>query len=109
MTRDQITVGVTLTIIATRWDRPLGTIARVTETGASFVEGTWWFTVEWLTYVTNDSIRRLRLWEEDLPTFKLVTGSIVIPLHMTRTQQRELSRPVPLQAFLHFTKADDDE
>ena len=67
MTRDQISVGVTLRVIAPRWDRPEGTIARVTETGALFVGNIWWFTVEWLTYVPKRGSQSLRMFEEDLP------------------------------------------
>ena len=109
MTRDQISVGVTLRVIAPRWDRPVGTIARVTDTGVSFVEGTWWFTVEWLTYVPKKGSQSLRLFEEDLLTFEQVTGPVVVPLPMTRKMQRLDSKPVSAQASLPFTKVEDDD
>ena len=109
MTRDQITVGVMVRVIAARWDRPMGTIARATETGILFIDDRWWFTVEWLTYVPRGSIRSLRLFEEDLPTFELVTGPLVIPLPTTRRKQQQERRPLPRQVSLPFMRVEDDE
>ena len=109
MTSDQISAGVTLRIIAPRWDRPQGTIARVNETGALFVGSTWWFTVEWLTYLSKRGTQSLRMFEEDLSTFELLTGPIVIPLPMTKMRQRLESQPVRAQASLPFTKVEDDD
>lgn len=109
MSRDQITVGVALRVIAPRWDRPVGTIARVTETGTLLVGGTWWFAVEWLTYLPKRGPYSLRLFEEDLPSFELVTGPMVIPLPATRRQQQHERSPLPVQTTLPFTQADENE
>lgn len=109
MTRDQITVGVMLRVIAARWDRPVGTIGKVTETGTLFIDDTWWFAVEWLTYLPKRPLRSLRLFEEDTVSFELLTGPIVIPLPMTPRQMRDVRKAVPAQASLFFTRDDDDE
>lgn len=109
MTRDEIQVGLLLKVIAPRWDQPIETIARVTETGTLFIDDTWWFTVEWLTNIPKRSSRSLRLFEEDLPTFELVTEPIVIAPPMTSRQARELSKPLPAQAALPLTMDGDDE
>lgn len=109
MTRGQITVGATLRVMACRWDRPAGTVARVTETGALAVGNTWWFTVEWLTYVPKRGSQSLRLFEENLLRFELLTGPTVIPLPMTRKKQRQEKKPVPAEASLPFTRTEDDE
>ena len=79
LTRDQITVGVTLRVIRDRIDRPAGTFARVTATGIFDIEGDWWFTVEWLTVVPKQSKDSLRLGLKDLTAFELVTGPVEIP------------------------------
>jgi hypothetical protein len=68
LTRAQISVGVTLRVIATRWDRPVGTIATVTDMGVLFVGDTWWFTVEWLTHLPKRGSHSLRMFEEDVLT-----------------------------------------
>lgn len=109
MNRNQITAGVTLRVIAPRWDRPVDTIARVTETGTLSVGDVWWFAVEWLTYLPKRPIRSLRLFEEDLGTFEVMDGPVVIPLAMTPRQGREVRRPVPTQASLPFTGGEEDE
>jgi len=108
MTCDQITVGVTLRVIAARGNRPVGTIARMTQTGVLSIEHTLWFTILWLTYLPKLSCRSLRMWEEDLPTFEIVTGPIVIPLPTTRARQRPVFTPAPQQTYLPFTMAVDN-
>ena len=85
------------------------TIARVTEIGILSIDDRWWFTVEWLTYLPKRSFYSLRLFEEDLPTFEVVTEPIGIPLPMTTRQERQQRRPVPAQASLPFTRGEDDE
>jgi hypothetical protein len=40
--REQIVVGVTLRVIASRWDRPAGTIAKATEMGILPTGKVWW-------------------------------------------------------------------
>lgn len=109
MTREQVIVGVTLRVIATRWDRPVGTIATVTDMGVLFVGDTWWFTVEWLTHLPKRGTHSLRMFEEDLLTFELVTEPIGIPVLMIPRKHTEARRQVPAQTFLPFTKDDDDE
>lgn len=76
MTQDQIQIGQLLKVIAPRWDRPPGSLGRVTETGYHFL-GAWWFTVEWLTTIGNRYPGSLRMGEEELPTFELATESAV--------------------------------
>ncbi len=109
MSPNEIAVGVALRVIAPHWDRPVGTIGRMTETCALSVGNTWWFTVEWWTYLPKRVSHRLRMFEEDLSTFELVRGPIVNPLLTTRRKQQEERKPLPLQASLPFTQAGDDE
>jgi hypothetical protein len=80
VSREHIAKGVTLRVIIDRRDRPIGTIARVMDTGTLTYGNQWWFTVEWLTYLPKRSSYSLRLGDEDLPTFELVTG----PVELTR-------------------------
>ena len=108
MTREQIAVGVTLRVIASRWDEPIDTVGRVTETGLLFNDDTWWFTVEWLTCQPKRSPRSLRMWDEDLPTFELVSGPIVFPSPATLMKQRHALQPSPTQTTLPFTESDND-
>jgi hypothetical protein len=88
VTREQITKGVILRVIADRWDRPIGTIARVTQIGL-LEQHRWWFEVEWLTYLPKKSRYSSRVWEKELPTFELVTGPVDIPRPQTRTRKRD--------------------
>lgn len=100
MSHDQMTVGVALRVIAPRWDRRVGTL---------LVGGTWWFAVEWLTYLPKRGPYSLRLFEEDLPSFELVTGPMVIPMPTTLRQQQHERSPLPVQTTLPFTQADENE
>lgn len=100
MTREQVTVGATLRIIGSRHDRPRGTIARVTDGGVLFIDNEWWFTVEWLTYLPKRSIRSLRLFEKDLPTFELVTGTVEIPTPPPQRKKRDKLKPASPQLSL---------
>ena len=79
MTKDQILKGVTLCVIARREDRPVGTYARVTQTGVLSIENKWWFQVDWLNYLPKRSSSSLRIWEDELPTFEIVTGPFTVP------------------------------
>ena len=49
------------------------------------------------------------MWEEDLPTFEIITGPVVIPAPPARARQTKDRRLLPLQSSLPFTKADDHE
>jgi hypothetical protein len=102
LTRDQIANGVTLRVIADRWDRPVGTIARVTDMGVISIDNRWWFTVEWLTYLPKRSRYSLRVWEEDLPSFELVIGPVDIPWPQTRTRKRDPFKFNPPSPQLSF-------
>ncbi len=107
MHRDQIAVGVMLRVIAPRWDRPPGTLARVTETGYHFIDRQWWFTVEWLIYLGKRSPHSLRMGEEDLQTFDVATGDATLPAR--RGESRLAPPPQLSQVPLPFTANDDDD
>lgn len=106
--RDQITKGATLSVIGTRHDRPIGSIARVSETSVLSIEKKWWFTVEWLTYPPKKSQYSLRVWEGDLLGFELVTGPVPIPLPeiQRRTRDPFTFKALSPQLFLPFTGGD---
>lgn len=108
MTREQIAIGVRLRVIAARWDEPIGTIGGVTDTGFLFSDHTWWFIVEWLTDPPKSFPHSLRMWEEDLPTFELVTGPIVLRTPAAQTKQNHASKPAPIQTALPFTEGNND-
>lgn len=108
MTREQVTVGVRLRVIAPRWDEPIGTVGRVSAMGFLFNDDTWWFTVEWLMCHPKRSPHSLRMWEEDLPTLELVTGPIVPPTPAPQTKQYHAIKAAPTQTALPFTETDDD-
>jgi hypothetical protein len=105
VTREQIIKGQTLRVIADRWDRPKDTFARVIETGILRDRG-WWFTVEWLTYLPKKSQYSLRVWEDELPTFELVTGPVDIPWPQTRTRKRDPFKFKPPSPQLSFPFAE---
>lgn len=107
MTRDEVHIGLMVTVIAPRWDRPPGTLARVTEIGHHAIGGQWWFTVEWLTGIRTRSQHSLRMGEEDLNTFHLATGDAT-PL-AAREDVRLAPPPRPVQIALPFTADDDDD
>jgi hypothetical protein len=100
VTREQITKGATLRIIGPCRNRPVGTIARVTDTGVLSYDKQWWFTVEWLTYLPKASPRSLRLFEEDLPAFELVTGPVEIPTPAPPRKKRDMFKPASPQLSL---------
>ncbi len=108
MTREEITVGIRLRVIAPRWDEPIGAVGRVSAMGLLFNNDRWWFTVEWLMCHPKRSPYSLRMWEEDLPTFELVTGPIVLPTPMPQTKQDHAIKAAPTQTALPFTETDDD-
>ena len=108
MTREQVTVGVRLRVIAPRWDEPIGAVGRVSAMGFLFNDDTWWFTVEWLMCHPKRSPHSLRMWEEDLPTFELFTGPIVAVTPTTQTTQGQALSPFPTQTILPFTESGDD-
>ncbi len=47
------------------------------------------------------------MWEEDVPTFEILTGPVVIPAPPARL--RETKDPLLLQSSLPFTRAEDHE
>ncbi len=107
MTRDEVQIGVILKVIAPRWDRQPGTLARVTETGYHFIDRQWWFTVEWLIYLGKRSPHSLRMGEEELQTFEVATGVATLPAGRAKSR---LAPPPPLsQGSLPFTANDDDD
>lgn len=108
ITREQVAVGVRLRVIAPRWDEPIGTIGRVTETGYLLNDHTWWFAVEWLTDPQKRFRHSLRMWEKDLSTFELVTDPIVPRLPETLTKQYHATKRAPGQIVLPFTETNDD-
>jgi hypothetical protein len=67
-----------------------------------------WFTVEWLTSLPKRGSRGLRLFEEDLPTFELVSGPVVIPVPRTTRQERAVRKPPLAQATVLFSMDDND-
>jgi hypothetical protein len=102
LTPEQIIKGVTLRVIADRHDRPVGTLARVMNTGVFPYDDKWWFTVEWLTYLSKGSSHSLRLWEEDLPSFELMTGPVEIATSSIPSKKRypfQFKPPSPQQSF----------
>ena len=106
MTRDDVQIGLLLKVIAPRWDRPPGTLAKVTETGYHFIDRHWWFTVEWLIYLGKRSTHSLRMGEEDLQTFEVATGDATLPAG--RAKSRLAPPPQLSQISLPFTANDDD-
>ncbi len=99
------TVGVTLPVIGPRWVRPIGTIARVTDIGLHVIGKEWCFTVDWLTYLPKRSMRSLRLSEDDLPTFEILTGPVEIPVyHRPTTRDLFKFKPESPQLSLHFVE-----
>jgi hypothetical protein len=102
VTREQITGGVTLRVITNRHDRPIGTIARVMDTGTLTYGNQWWFTAEWLTYLPKRSSYSLRLGDEDLPTFELVTGPAEIPCPSMPSRKRDPFKFNPPSPQLSF-------
>lgn len=57
-------------------------------------------TVEWLTYLPKRSIRSLRLFEKDLATFELVTGTVETPAPLPQRKKRDKLKPVSAQLSL---------
>ena len=107
MIRDDVHIGVMVTVIGPRWDQPPRTLARVTETGHHAIGGQWSFTVEWLTGIHTRSQHSLRMGEEDLNTFQVVTGDATPPA--AREESRLAPPPRPLQIPLPFAADDDDD
>jgi hypothetical protein len=103
LAREQITKGVRLRVIADRHERPLGTIARVMATGVFTYDNKWWFTVEWLTYLPKRSSYSLRLWDDDLHTFELVTGPVEIPALSMQSRKRDPFQFRPPSPQLSFS------
>ncbi|MGC3975894.1 MAG: hypothetical protein QM771_16155 [Nitrospira sp.] len=72
MIRDEIQIGLMLRVITKRWDKPIGTLAKVDALGWNAFTREWWFTVLWLVpahgRLTSHS---LNLFEADLPTFEI--------------------------------------
>ena len=101
MTKEEIQVGMTLRVVAPRCDRSVGTLARVTHTGVISIENKWWFEVEWLNYLPKRSPYSLRIWENELPAFEVVTGPADIPEYR-RPSKRDLFKFKPSSPQLSF-------
>ena len=104
MTLEQVQLGRMVRVVATRWDAPLGTLAKIDTIGST--ADRWCFTVEWLT--RNSPLRRsysLNLFEEDLPHFEVFAGPVPErpsskkPSHLSSTRkERPLQLPLPFTA-----------
>ena len=82
MTKDQTHVGTTIRVVASRYDAPVRTIARIEHIGTVGVGQVWCFTVRWLNRersARSKSDTSLNLFEEDLADFDVYTGPIEVP------------------------------
>ena len=103
MTRDQVQVGQRVQVVASRWDVPIGTLARIDTVGST--ADRWCFTVEWLTRASP--LRRsysLNLFEEDLACFQVFEGPVPAPTSFERPRRASAAarKDRPPQLLLPF-------
>ena len=102
VTREQVKKGVILQVMGPRYDRPGGTFGRVSETGVFTYENRWWFRLDWLTRFGKDFPDSMRLYEDDLPTFALVTGPINLARPFIPSKKRDPFKFTPPSPQLSF-------
>jgi hypothetical protein len=106
VTREEVKKGVILQVMGPRYDRPGGTFGRVSQTGVFTDDNRWWFLLDWLTRFRKDAPDSMRLYEEDLPTFSLVTGPINLTGPFRPSKKRDPFRFKPPSPQLSFPFAE---